>query len=95
MLKGKISSIDELKSFLIDYLKDKNAKVYFFGSRAKGSFNEFSDIDVAIDGNNIDFAFLKFLIEESNLPQKVDIINMNSISEEFKEEILKTGIRWL
>ncbi len=96
MLKDKkISSIEELKDFLISYCKDKDAKIYLFGSRAKGNSSITSDIDIAIEGENIDFSYLREIIEESNLPQKVDLVNMKNISKDFKEEIIKTGIRWL
>ena len=95
MLKNnKISSIEDLKKFLEENLKGKNVKVYLFGSRAKGSNSQYSDIDIAIEGN-IDISPLKEIIEESNLPQKVDIVDMKYISDEFKQEILKHGKRWI
>jgi len=90
----KISSIEELKIFLKEYLKGKNVKVYLFGSRAKGDYDEYSDIDIAVEGD-IDMASLRFILEESNLPQKVDVVDMKYISDKFKEEILKHGIRWI
>jgi len=90
----KISSIEELKIFLKEYLKGKNVKVYLFGSRAKGDYDEYSDIDIAVEGD-IDIASLRFILEESNLPQKVDVVDMKYISDKFKEEILKHGIRWI
>lgn len=95
MLRNKkISSIEELKIFLKEYLKGKNVKVYLFGSRAKGDYDEYSDIDIAVEGD-IDIASLRFILEESNLPQKVDVVDMKYISDKFKEEILKHGIRWI
>ncbi len=95
MLKSnKISSIEELKNFFKEYFKDKKVKVYLFGSRAKGNFNEHSDIDIAIEGD-VDVSLLRYMIEESNLPQKVDIVDMRYVSESLKNEILKYGIRWI
>ncbi len=95
MLKGKkISSIDDLKRFLEENLKGKNVKVYLFGSRAKGNYSQHSDIDIAIEGD-VNISLLKEIIKESNLPQKVDIVDMKHISDEFKQEILKHGKRWI
>ena len=98
MLKGKkISTFQDLKDFLIQYCKEKNAHIYLFGSRAKDESSVYSDIDIGIDptSDNIDFSYLRFLLEESNLPQKVDLIDMRKVSPEFREEIEKTGEKWL
>ena len=95
MLKNKkISSIEDLKKFLEENLKGKNVKVYLFGSRAKGTHTQYSDIDIAIEGD-VNISSLREIIEESNLPQKVDIIDMKYVSEKFKQEILKHGKRWI
>ena len=34
------------------------------------------------------------MVEGSSIPFTVDVVNLNSVSEEFKKEILKEGIRW-
>ena len=95
MLKNnKISSIEDLKKFLEENLKRKNVKVHLFGSRAKGNYSQHSDIDIAIEGD-VNISLLREIIEESNLPQKVDMVDMKYISDEFKQEILKHGKRWI
>jgi nucleotidyltransferase substrate binding protein (TIGR01987 family) len=82
--------IDILKSFL----NTENANIYVYGSRVKGKSLKYSDIDVAIDYNGqiiSDLLKNKILdaFENSILPYKVDIIDINSISEEFKNKIRK------
>ncbi|HOY97131.1 MAG TPA: nucleotidyltransferase domain-containing protein [Catalimonadaceae bacterium] len=60
----------------------KIEKVLLFGSRAKGTFRPGSDIDLVIYANALDFKeFMQIQIEldELELPQKIDLINGNTI----------------
>ncbi len=70
--------------------------VYIFGSRAKGSFKEGSDIDLAITNKGVDtisIARIKGEFEESSLPYKVDIVAYPDINhKELKDHIDRVGI---
>ncbi|GHU11059.1 hypothetical protein FACS189449_01740 [Alphaproteobacteria bacterium] len=73
-------------------LKDVDCAVYAFGSRVKQSAKKFSDLDLAIDccGKKAsDSVLLKiqYEFEESCLPFKVDIIDLNAISPAFYDTI--------
>ena len=63
---------------LINPVKKLGAKVFIFGSRARGTEQKFSDIDLCYqDLNNIPSAKLYELlmdIEESNFPYKIDLV---------------------
>ncbi|HRT67609.1 MAG TPA: nucleotidyltransferase domain-containing protein, partial [Bacteroidota bacterium] len=67
-----------------------------FGSRAKGTNKQASDIDIAIKCDNSKFnkrGNLLSRFEESNLPFFVDIIDYNSITEnELKMQIDFYGV---
>lgn len=73
-------------------------KVYLFGSRARGKFEEGADIDIALDNGQkihfLDLAMARNIIEALYLPQKIDVVDMNSIPEAMKNIILKEGIEW-
>jgi predicted nucleotidyltransferase len=75
-----------------------DARIYLFGSRARGDYTERSDIDIAIDlGNKMDFreiAKARGVLEGLNLPQKIDVVDMHSISASMKGYILKEGVLW-
>ena len=75
-----------------------NAKIYLFGSRARGTHTERSDIDIAIDlGRKMEFEEIgkaRGVLEGLNLPQKIDIIDMQRASNEMREFIFKEGIIW-
>ena len=70
----------------------QEAKVWVFGSRARGVVKQYSDLDLAIDLNGqllslALLASLSFDFEESDLPYKVDIIDWNSIDKTFQNAI--------
>lgn len=73
-------------------------KIYLFGSRARGTFKPTSDIDIAIDAGHklsiFDLAQAKNVLEALYIPQKIDLVDMYGISEEFRSLILKEGIQW-
>ncbi len=66
-------------------------KARVFGSRVAGTSVEYSDLDIAIEGQErMDFAMignLKMDFEESPLPFRVDILDFNALSPEFKKAI--------
>ena len=87
---------DRHLAFVLSVLKrnisDVDAKFYVFGSRVKGTNKKYSDIDIAIDlnGKKLDTSILgKILIEfqDSTLPYEVDVVDLNSINENFRNLI--------
>lgn len=87
---------NELIAIINKHLPD--AKIYLFGSRARGTHNLGSDIDIAVDiGVPINWSALGALKEdivESNIPLFVDIVDINNVSEDMKKQIKKDGILW-
>jgi len=80
------------KKLLKMELEGTNSKVYVFGSRAEGTAREYSDLDLAIDFNGqkmpdeIRFELENFF-EASNIKMRVDIVDLNAISENFRKII--------
>jgi len=74
------------------------AKIYLFGSRARGKHSEISDIDIAID-NEEKLPFKEKMqainiMEALNIPQKIDLVDFHDVDEDFQKIILKEGILW-
>ena len=70
----------------------QGAKVWAFGSRARGDNREASDLDLAVDlGRALtlsELAALSAAFEESALPYKVDLVDMRQISAAFREIVV-------
>ena len=70
-------------------------KIVLFGSRAKGNFENGSDIDLALFGDQVklnDILELSVEIDNLELPYKIDLVNYNRISNlELKNHIDRIG----
>ncbi len=90
----EIRITSEQKKTVLSILKKyfPKAKLFVFGSRATNrSLKPFSDLDIAVDDLKVistdDIANANENFSSSDLPFKVDIIDLNSISTEFKKNI--------
>lgn len=73
-------------------LENAGIKVWFFGSRARGDFKQFSDLDVLYEGQNIPPSLIGSVsedLEESSLPIKVDLVNIEDLAESYRESVLR------
>ncbi len=91
-------AIEELRRIVLNALGEHDAAVYLFGSHARGEVRHASDIDVAIlpreDLPPAFFAELADTIEESTIPYEVDLIDLRGVSQAFRGEVIRTGIKW-
>jgi len=90
--------MNELKYSVLDSLKNEDARIYFFGSRARGEGRKSSDVDLAVDSGGRDISFtlalLRERLEESSCPYRVDVVDMNRAGEPLRRRIKKEGILW-
>ncbi len=74
------------------------AAIILFGSRARGDFSPRSDIDIAVDTKKpIDIRLIgeaREMLNASNINLKIDIVDLNQISQEMAKNILKDGKIW-
>jgi predicted nucleotidyltransferase len=75
-----------------------NAKIYLFGSFARATEKQGSDIDIAIDtGKRLNLherQFLWNLLDALPTAQRIDLVDMHAIPDNMRESILKNGIPW-
>ena len=78
-----------VEGILAEHVPD--CEVRAFGSRAKWSARDASDLDLAIVGDGPlpgrTLTMLKEAFEESRLPMRVDVIDWNAIADSFRESI--------
>ena len=98
MNNKKIYRINEIKDILKDILQDEPVyRIILFGSYAKNTANENSDIDLLIDTNSKlkGFALLKLISKiEERFEKNVDGFEKYEIIDEslIDKEIKKTGV---
>lgn len=78
---------------IVEFARENNIqKVILFGSRAKGTHTERSDIDIAVSGGNFD-GFYWSIKEKVRSLLSFDIVDLDTkISEELQGEIERNGI---
>ncbi len=77
--------INFIKSTIAKFLK--NFDLFLFGSRAKGTARKYSEIDIAILSEELDEdkrLKILFEFENSTLPYQVDVVDLKTISDDFK-----------
>jgi predicted nucleotidyltransferase len=73
-------------------------KVFLYGSRAKGTNRENSDIDLCLDAPDLDYgslARLETALDDLLLPWKIDLSVLQKIDNpELFDHIRRVGIEW-
>lgn len=79
-------------------LGTQSARLYLFGSRARGDAACASDIDIAIlpdaplqPGT---LARIRAALEESTIPYEVEVVDLSSVDELFRRKVLAEAIAW-
>lgn len=67
-------------------------KIFFFGSRVSGKGNQYSDIDIGIEGHEeIPYEIMTKIrddIEKLSILYKIDIVDFKKVSPDFREVAL-------
>lgn len=85
----------EILSILEQVLQDKKCQVYLFGSRAVGNYTEASDLDIAVlASENVrkELSTAREIIESSNIPFTVDLVDLSTASERLISRVQEEGI---
>lgn len=73
--------------------------MYLFGSWAHGVQRPTSDIDVAIESAEplprALLASLREALEESTIPNRVDVVDLAETDAAFRGRVRREGIRWI
>jgi len=80
-------------SIVLSILRERapGSRVYAFGSRVMGTAKPFSDLDIAIDGpspiSSDQLALLHEDLVDSDLPIRVDVVDLTTASKAFRDLI--------
>ena len=88
----------EVRQMTRAVLSQYPVKVYLFGSWAKGRPSHHSDIDVAIDPVKPlppgVLAMLRERFEESRIPYRVEVVDLDATDRSFRDAVVRQGIPW-
>jgi len=91
--------LERVKGIVRRVLGHTPVDVYLFGSWASGAQRPTSDIDVAIESAEplprALLASLREALEESTIPNRVDVVDLAETDAAFRDRVRRDGIRWI
>lgn len=85
-----------LNQHLIWPLKNLGAIVFIFGSRARGTYQKFSDIDILVESSTDLSRVISALsekFESSNFPFKVDIVEDRLLADSYRTSVYANRVK--
>ena len=91
--------LERVKGIVRGVLGNTPADVYLFGSWVHGTQRSTSDIDVAIESAEplprALLASLREALEESTIPNRVDVVDLAETDTTFRDRVRREGNRWI
>ena len=90
--------LEMVKKVVLAALEKYDVKIYLFGSWARQSEKRSSDIDIAV-GHEGDLPAtvlpeLRTMLEESNIPYRIDVLDLTLAEDFLRRKVIKEGIAW-
>ncbi|MHB1682377.1 MAG: type VII toxin-antitoxin system MntA family adenylyltransferase antitoxin [Bacilli bacterium] len=90
--------LERVRQIALQAMQGFPCTIYLFGSFARGDEQTSSDIDVGIEApTTVPFDKLSNLrqeFEDSTIPYRVDVVDLNTASATLRDKVRKEGIRW-
>ena len=91
-------ALEQVRRIVMEVVGKGKARVYLFGSWARGEATSLSDLDVAIEPHTTlppgTLARLRERLEESHVPYRVDVVDLRRATSAFRRRVLEEGIQW-
>jgi len=87
--------LSQIMAILNSILQDKTCEIYLFGSRATRTHSPLSDFDIAVlatEDISRELSLAREKLELSKIPLKVDLVDLSTTSDIFKQKALTEGI---
>lgn len=95
--RGQIH-LQAVRALVMDELRDLKVRTYLFGSWARGTPKRTSDVDIAVEPLEAlppgALARLRERLEESTIPYRVEVVDLSSADDGFRQRIKEEGILW-
>jgi uncharacterized protein len=86
--------IQQLQQHIAPVLDGIPYQIYLFGSRANNTAHAGSDIDLAILAEQdlrLPLSQARFALENSTIPYKIDLVELQRTSPDFQQQVLREG----
>lgn len=97
-LATETRSVAEARQIVLRALAGLKVRVFLFGSRVRGGAHVTSDIDIAVLSEEPLppglLGALRETLEESPIPQSVDVVDLSEADPEFRARVLAEGVEW-
>ncbi|HML88596.1 MAG TPA: nucleotidyltransferase domain-containing protein [Methylomusa anaerophila] len=99
MMADHAAVLDRVKELVLAGLGSLDARVYLFGSWARGEQRRGSDIDIAVEYKNgvppaIMVKIRELLEESAAIPYRVDVVDLVKAGCDFAGRVKREGIIW-
>ncbi len=90
-----------IKQIVLKNVPKDDFNIYLFGSRAKGRATNSSDFDVGFLGKDrrrlsgLSISNIEQEFETQRVPYPVDLVDLWTVPENFRQNVLKEGVRWV
>ena len=95
----ELKYLNQMRDLVLRVTVDLDCTIFLFGSRARGVHRRSSDIDIGFSGLS-EVVFTKVRdrllteLEESVIPHHVDLVNMETVSGDFRDVAMKEVVVW-
>lgn len=91
--------LETVRQIVTTALRGQPARVFLFGSRARGDHRCTSDFDVAVLASRPLprglLGRIREAMEESRVPVRVDLVDLAEASTALREQVLREGREWI
>jgi predicted nucleotidyltransferase len=85
-----------IRNTIYKHLPKEEYEAFVYGSRADGTAQKWSDIDVGVQGRKqapiLLLENIREELEESNIPYKVEVVDFAKVSDKFKNFALREAV---
>lgn len=76
-------------------LQARGATIWCYGSRARGDYQKYSDLDLMVESNqdlSTELSLIREFLGKSNFPYKVDLVAFAEFAESYKDGYKKDRV---
>lgn len=95
----EVKYLNQMRELVLNVTSELDCTVFLFGSRARGKHRRSSDIDIGVSGLS-ETAFTRTRdsllseLEESVIPHHVDVVNFDTVPDDFRKIAMEEVIVW-